>query len=266
MSNYTKLTDFASKDALPSGNAAKIVKGTEIDDEFQAIETAITTKANTDSPALSGTPTAPTAASGTNTTQIATTAYVQSELSDFDSSLSVGESYLDVSSTGEDGQVLTSDGAGAFTWADATPAGAVLAFAMATAPSGWLQCDGSAVSRTTYAVLFAAIGTTYGTGDGSTTFNLPDLRGEFVRGWDDARGVDSGRTLGSAQDMETRWYKAQETGANSPNDYVGGPYDGQVEGKDTNSSSYTMDEFKHNWDTSLETRPRNIALNYCIKA
>ena len=79
MSNYSKLTDFASKDALPSGNAAKIVKGTEIDDEFQAIESAISTKANTDSPALTGVPTAPTASTGTTTTQIATTAFVQTE-------------------------------------------------------------------------------------------------------------------------------------------------------------------------------------------
>lgn len=77
MANYTKLTDFASKDALPTGNAAKIVKGTEIDDELAAIETAIATKANLDSPALTGTPTAPTAGSGTNTTQVATTAFVQ---------------------------------------------------------------------------------------------------------------------------------------------------------------------------------------------
>jgi hypothetical protein len=80
MSNYTKLTDFASKDTLPSGNAAKIVKGTEIDDEFEAIESAIATKANTDSPALSGTPTAPTPSSSTSTTQIATTAFVQAAI------------------------------------------------------------------------------------------------------------------------------------------------------------------------------------------
>ena len=84
MSNYNKLTDFASKDALPSGNAAKIVKGTEIDDELAAIETAIATKANIDSPTLTGTPTAPTAALGTNTTQVATTAYVQNEITDLD--------------------------------------------------------------------------------------------------------------------------------------------------------------------------------------
>ena len=77
MSNYTKLTDFASKDALPSGNAGKIVKGTEIDDEFEAIETAVNSKADLASPTLTGTPAAPTATVGTDTTQIATTAFVQ---------------------------------------------------------------------------------------------------------------------------------------------------------------------------------------------
>ena len=76
MSNYTKLTDFASKDALPSGNANKILKGTEIDDEFEAIENAVSTKADRNSPALTGTPTAPTATPATNSTQVATTAFV----------------------------------------------------------------------------------------------------------------------------------------------------------------------------------------------
>ena len=64
-------------------------------------------------------------------------------------------------------------------------------------PSHSLYCDGSAVSRTTYADLFAKIGTTYGAGDGSTTFNVPDLRGEFIRGWDDGRGADPSRVFGS---------------------------------------------------------------------
>lgn len=79
MSNYTKLTDFASKDALPSGNANKILKGTEIDDELEAIETAVNTKADRNSPALTGTPTAPTATLVTNSTQVATTAFVQGQ-------------------------------------------------------------------------------------------------------------------------------------------------------------------------------------------
>lgn len=66
-------------------------------------------------------------------------------------------------------------------------------------PDGYLECDGRAVSRTTYAVLFTVIGTVFGVGDGSTTFNLPDMRGEFIRGWDNGRGIDLGRTFGSYQ-------------------------------------------------------------------
>ena len=76
MANYVKATNFAAKDALPSGNAGKIVKGTELDTEFTAIASAISSKADLNSPALTGTPTAPTAATGTNTTQLATTAFV----------------------------------------------------------------------------------------------------------------------------------------------------------------------------------------------
>ena len=84
MTDYTKLTDFASKDTLPTGNAAKIVKGTEIDDEFEAIETAVATKADINSPTFTGTPAAPTASAATNTTQVATTAMVQSALAQSD--------------------------------------------------------------------------------------------------------------------------------------------------------------------------------------
>jgi len=80
MSNYTKATNFAAKDALPVGDASKKVKGVEIDNEFNAIANAISTKADSNSPTLTGTPSAPTAAANANTTQIATTAYVQNEL------------------------------------------------------------------------------------------------------------------------------------------------------------------------------------------
>jgi microcystin-dependent protein len=73
---------------------------------------------------------------------------------------------------------------------DSVPIGTVHFFAANTAPAGYLECDGSAVSRTTYSALFTRIGTTYGTGDGSTTFNLPDLRGRFLRGWDHGAGRD----------------------------------------------------------------------------
>jgi hypothetical protein len=76
MANYLKATDFAAKDALLSGDPNKIVKGTEIDDEFDSIQTAVNSKANIASPTFTGTPAAPTATAGTNTTQVATTAFV----------------------------------------------------------------------------------------------------------------------------------------------------------------------------------------------
>ena len=83
---------------------------------------------------------------------------------------------------------------------DVAEVGKISIFARNSAPSGYIKCNGAAISRTIYAALFAAIGTTFGAGDGSTTFNVPDLRGEFVRGWDDASGVDAGRSFGSWQD------------------------------------------------------------------
>jgi len=80
MSNYTKATNFTAKDTLPTGNSGKIVKGTEIDTELTAIASAISSKADLNSPALTGTPTAPTATAGSNTTQLANTAYVKAEI------------------------------------------------------------------------------------------------------------------------------------------------------------------------------------------
>jgi len=81
MSNYSKLTNFASKDSLASGNPLKVIKGTEIDDEFEAIETSVGTKADLASPTFTGTPSAPTASAATNSTQIATTAFVTTAIS-----------------------------------------------------------------------------------------------------------------------------------------------------------------------------------------
>ena len=80
MSNYSKATNFATKDALPTGDLNKVIKGTEIDDEFEALETHVSTKADLASPAFTGTPTAPTAGASNNSTRIATTAMVQAAL------------------------------------------------------------------------------------------------------------------------------------------------------------------------------------------
>ena len=89
----------------------------------------------------------------------------------------------------------------------AAPPGAIMAFGASSAPTGWLVCDGSAVSRTSYAALFAVLSTTWGTGDGSTTFNLPDLRGQFLRGYDS-------RTPGSGA-LDTTTFSGILTNGNS---------------------------------------------------
>ena len=104
MSNYSKSTNFASKDSLASGNPLKVIKGTEIDDEFESIETAVGTKADSASPTFTGTPTAPTASTGTNSTQLATTAFVQQEINaipavDLSSVYPVGSIYMNATSS-----------------------------------------------------------------------------------------------------------------------------------------------------------------------
>lgn len=76
--------------------------------------------------------------------------------------------------------------------------------AASAVPPGWRTRNGALLSRTTYAALYAALGTTYGAGDGATTFALPDDRGYFDRGWDDGRGIDSGRVFGSYQADQNR--------------------------------------------------------------
>ena len=140
--------------------------------------------------------------------------------------------------------------------------GQVCFFAMTTAPAGFIKCNGAAVSRTTYADLFSAIGVTYGAGDGSTTFNLPDMRGEFPRGWDDGRGVDSGRAIGTAQDdmIKNHWHPS--TSSDDPYSY--GYYQG---GTLTSSSGRSSTNYgaSSKLDTYPETRPRNVSLLACIK-
>lgn len=138
--------------------------------------------------------------------------------------------------------------------------GEVAFFARSTPPSGWLKANGAAVSRTTYAALFAAIGTTFGAGDGRSTFNLPDLRGEFIRGVDDGRNVDSGRGLGTAQGDAIKTHTI-----NVPNSgYEGNVLGSWFYGERGNGNNNQL-ENKITYNGENETRPRNIALLACIK-
>ncbi|UOO77914.1 tail fiber protein [Neisseria sp. Dent CA1/247] len=154
----------------------------------------------------------------------------------------------------------------------ATPAGEIAFFAGSAPPYGWLKANGAAVSRTAYRALFAAIGTTYGAGDGRSTFNLPDLRGEFVRGFDDGRNLDRGRALGSRQADEIKAHNhmmpAGEPG--SPSSWhlaVYGVADGQPYTHVEDFTSATQSSVRHLVSSTggSETRPRNIALLACIK-
>jgi microcystin-dependent protein len=159
----------------------------------------------------------------------------------------------------------------------AVPAGAVAFFGRTTAPTGWLKANGALVSRTVYATLFSAIGTTFGAGDGSTTFALPDLRGEFLRSWDDGRGVDTGRTLGSAQGGTITAYdlpsggqgiaspapSALQTAADFGLDAgVDADWTGRSAVLSTTVSPSTPSSA--NWLLG-RMRPRNVALLACIK-
>ena len=112
-----------------------------------------------------------------------------------------GGSYSLPTSYGRNLDVLTSNGAGATSFNPVPPVGAIVMHATGNAPSGYLMCDGSAVSRTTYADLFAVIGTTYGAGNGSTTFNLPDFRGRAAIGAGTGSGLTN-RALGSTGGQE----------------------------------------------------------------
>lgn len=146
-------------------------------------------------------------------------------------------------------------------------AGTIAYLAHANAANGWLKCNGAAVSRTTYAALFAIIGTTYGVGDGSLTFNLPELRGEFIRVFDDGRGVDAGRTLGSGQAQQIIQHQHNaDSGTNGF--YSDAPGLGII-----NTGGSILNITRSAWTGSVtsgpavgsETRPRNVALPAYIK-
>lgn len=158
--------------------------------------------------------------------------------------------------------------------------GEVSTFAMESAPDGWLKANGAAVSRTVYEKLFTAIGTRFGVGNGTTTFNLPDLRGEFVRGFDDGRGVDTGRVLGSTQEGTTHAYAqgsstgSGATGSRWSDDLtsygIANKEQREVRTVSTGGPIFPAGTIYQNdpsntYIATFKSRPRNMALLYCIK-
>ncbi len=169
--------------------------------------------------------------------------------------------------------VLTGNGTDV-SWGAASggvPEGSIIWHAASTPPTGYLKANGAAISRSTYATLFAVIGTTYGGGDGSSTFNVPDLRGQFARGWDDGRGIDNGRAFGSEQTDAMQGHRHNTTldGNYFKNDGILGPgsngWSDQPSGGQTKTGDPTTDGSNGTPRTAAETRPRNIALLACIK-
>ena len=208
---------------------------------------------------------------------------------------------LTLPSTIVNGGFLTTDSSGNLSFAtpDSVPTGCVFCRAVASVPAGYLECNGAAVSRTTYSALFTVIGTQYGSGNGSSTFNLPDLRGEFVRGFDNGRGVDSGRSMASFQDHDNRAHTHSYTnsgitvsGANHNHNIRGfslqpsianvgitlGSGQGYQIGYRTNDNVLTGQAVKNSGNLSMsgnvgitisdsgsEAKPRNIAMMYIIR-
>lgn len=141
--------------------------------------------------------------------------------------------------------------------------GTIKYFATATPPAGYIAANGAAISRTTYARLFAVIGVQNGVGDGTTTFNIPDGRGVVIRGWDNGRGLDPSRVFGSYQADELKSHNHQGGGEGIGNTYGGGSLTGNRTYPPGPGASY----FNANTSSTggSETRGKNIALLACIK-
>ena len=269
------------------------------------INNALALKAPLSSPALTGTPTAPTAAQSVNNTQIATTAFVKSAIAAMVGSAPAALDTLNelAAALGNDPNFATTmlnalagkqpldntltnlsgkDVAGLLTYlglgeGSALPVGVPVPWPSATPPTGWLKCNGAAFSAEEYPELAKAY----------PTNKLPDLRGEFIRGWDDGRGIDAVRALLSLQNggVESHTHQGQlfrvsdyRTKEIPASEVMGRGYiasltpgaDSPLDFDDYSVSSNPNGYFVGNQRTTAyginETRPRNIAFNYIVRA
>ena len=156
------------------------------------------------------------------------------------------------------------------------PVGVINPYGGATAPDGWLLCHGQALSRTEYADLFAVIGTSFGSGDGSTTFNVPDLRGEFLRGAGSNSHTDQGHggVVGAHQDAtDIPYYYVAGNSTRRVDFFVKNQdvtyihnYDANIGASTEGISIYTDNTWSGEYPMSASVRPTNTSVNYIIKA
>ncbi|WP_112042744.1 phage tail-collar fiber domain-containing protein, partial [Escherichia coli] len=264
------------------------------------INNALALKAPLSSPALTGTPTAPTAAQSVNNTQIATTAFVKSAIAGMVGSAPAALDTLNelAAALGNDPNFATTmlnalagkqpldntltnlsgkDVAGLLTYlglgeGSALPVGIPVPWPSATPPTGWLKCNGAAFSAEEYPELAKAY----------PTNKLPDLRGEFIRGWDDGRGIDTGRSILSIQGYATEDHAHglpsrstivtdatinfyfDESWVNSGTDIIkrGNTNDAGLPAPDYGTFKTYKQSVAGLGAAASETRPRNIAFNY----
>ncbi len=268
------------------------------------INNALALKAPLSSPALTGTPTAPTAAQSVNNTQIATTAFVKSAIAAMVGSAPAALDTLNelAAALGNDPNFSTTvlnalagkqpldntltnlsgkDVAGLLAYlglgeGSALPVGVPVPWPSATPPTGWLKCNGAAFSAEEYPELTKAY----------PTNKLPDLRGEFIRGWDDGRGIDTGRSILSIQGYATEDHAHglpsrstivtdatinfyfDENWVNSGTDIIkrGNTNDAGLPAPDYGTFKTYKQSVAGLGTAASETRPRNIAFNYIVRA
>ncbi|MSE90709.1 phage tail protein, partial [Escherichia coli] len=268
------------------------------------INNALALKAPLSSPALTGTPTAPTAAQSVNNTQIATTAFVKSAIAGMVGSAPAALDTLNelAAALGNDPNFATTmlnalagkqpldntltnlsgkDVAGLLTYlglgeGSALPVGVPVPWPSATPPTGWVKCNGAAFSAEEYPELAKAY----------PTNKLPDLRGEFIRGWDDGRGIDTGRSILSIQGYATEDHAHglpsrstivtdatinfyfDESWVNSGTDIIkrGNTNDAGLPAPDYGTFKTYKQSVAGLGAAASETRPRNIAFNYIVRA
>lgn len=286
--------------AAAGTNTTQIASTAFVQAVVTALNNALALKAPLASPALTGTPKAPTAAQTVNNTQVATTAFVKSAiaalvdsspgaldtLNELAAALDNDPNFattmtnalagkMEISKNGADiadvTAFLNNLGLGA---GSALPVGVPVPWPLATAPAGWLKCNGAAFTASQYPKLAQAY----------PALKLPDLRGEFIRGWDDGRGVDTGRGLLSAQggmSFDHRHWLPTTNGTggdgamtalfidgnsamvyypDGTNEYNPNPSTGTL------LQTYTAKAALGPAMFGSETRPRNVAFNYIVRA